>query len=211
MRIELEIPRVGWEDGIFFRICEFYRKCFRVLFLKLVAARYTAGSPAWHRIQHRLSLRSSVGEDLRLRCEFLGRTLPACGSGLCVFPGTIFYYPKNIEIGTDVFINTNVKISAPALVTIGDYALIGPNVVINSGNHRYSQPEVPIRRQGHSLKEIRIGRDVWIGAGAVVTAGVVIGDGAIVAAGAVVTKDVPSMSIVGGVPAEIMRWRRQPV
>lgn len=65
--------------------------------------------------------------------------------------------------------------------------------------------ESPERRQHTYPAPIVIGKNVWIGANAMITLGVTIGDGAIVAAGAVVTKDVPSMTVVGGVPAKIIK------
>lgn len=157
------------------------------------------GSLPWHLVQHRLSRWSSASWPVR--SKFLEVTLPECGPDLCVFPDTVLYYPENVRIGAQVFINRNVFISAPAPIYIGDYALIGPNVVINSGNHRYRDPDRPIRQQGHELRPITIANDVWIGAGSTVLAGASIGHGAVVAAGAVVRGTVEPWSVVGGVPA----------
>jgi acetyltransferase-like isoleucine patch superfamily enzyme len=74
-------------------------------------------------------------------------------------------------------------------------------VIIFSSQHRYNIEGVPILFQGHEKKRVSIGKDVWIGANAVILPGVTIGDGAIIGAGAVVTGDVEPYSIVGGVPA----------
>ena len=63
----------------------------------------------------------------------------------------------------------------------------------------------PARRQDLEPAPIRLGDDVWIGANATVLPGVAIGDGAVVAAGAVVTRDVPPMTVVGGVPARVIK------
>jgi len=104
-------------------------------------------------------------------------------------------------MGQDVFVNRGVFIVAPAPVSIGDAVLIGPNVVINSGNHRFGDPVVRIRDQGHDLRPIVIGNDVWIGANSCVLAGAVIEDGAVVAAGSVVRGRIKAGSVVGGVPA----------
>ena len=86
-------------------------------------------------------------------------------------------------------------------IFIGDGALIGHNVVLATLNHAMS----PHDRGTMIPAPIHIGKNVWIGSNATILPGVTIGDGAIVAAGAVVTRDVPENTIVGGVPARIMR------
>lgn len=93
-------------------------------------------------------------------------------------------------------------------VEIGAYTMFGPRVAIVGSDHRFDLPGVAMIFAGRpSLSETVIGRDVWIGAGAIVMSGVSIGDGAIVAAGAVVTKDVAEFEIVGGVPARPIGMR----
>ena len=165
------------------------------------------GSPAWHVLQDRLSRRSSVGTDLDLRNWFYQQTLLECGSGLCILPDTVLYYPRNIRFGNDVFVNRGTTIAASASVVIGDDVLIGPNVSINSADHRYANPATLIRNQGHRLGSINIGNDVWIGANVCIVAGVIIGDGAVVGAGAVVTSNVKPYAVVGGVPARTIKMR----
>ena len=100
-----------------------------------------------------------------------------------------------------MFLNTSCHFQDQGGITIGDGTLIGHNVVLATLNHELD----PERRQNTIPSPIVIGRNVWIGANATITPGVTIGDGAIVAAGAVVTKDVPTMTIVGGVPAKIIK------
>ena len=108
---------------------------------------------------------------------------------------------KNIHLGKHVFINMGCKFQDQGGIFIGDGALIGHNVVLATLNHAMS----PKDRATMVPASIHIGRNVWIGANATVLPGVTIGDGAFVAAGAVVTKDVPENTIVGGVPARIIR------
>ena len=175
--------------------------------LRARARRLQVGSHSWHLIQERLSRRSSVGTDLEMRSWFYMATLRQCGPDLCIFPGVIIYFPANVSFGTNVFLNRGVFISAPAPILIGDNVLIGPYVVMNSGNHKFSDRSISISDQGHILSPIVIGDDVWIGANVTIVAGVSIGTGAIVAAGAVVTHDVASFSIVAGVPARVIATR----
>lgn len=108
---------------------------------------------------------------------------------------------KNIHIGKNVFINMGCKFQDQGGIYIGDGSLIGHNVVLATLNHAKS----PKDRSTMIPAPIHIGKHVWIGANATVLPGVTVGDGAIVAAGAVVAKDVPENSIVGGVPATILR------
>ena len=108
---------------------------------------------------------------------------------------------KNIHIGKHVFINMGCKFQDQGGIYIDDGALIGHNVVLATLNHAIS----PKDRSSMLPSPIHIGKNVWIGANATVLPGVTIGAGAIVAAGAVVTKDVPENTIVGGVPAKVIR------
>ena len=108
---------------------------------------------------------------------------------------------KNITIGKNVFINAGCKFQDQGGITIGDGALIGHNVVLATLNHDLE----PGKRSNLYPAPIVIGKNVWIGSNATILPGVTIGDGSIVAAGAVVTKDIPSNTIVGGVPAKVIK------
>jgi acetyltransferase-like isoleucine patch superfamily enzyme len=104
----------------------------------------------------------------------------------------------NISVGRKVFINHSCTIMDVDRVEIGDDVLIGPNVSIIGGGHPVNSAE---RHAGITAAPIRIERNVWIGASAVVLHGVTIGENSVVAAGAVVTKDVAPDTVVAGVPA----------
>lgn len=116
---------------------------------------------------------------------------------------------NGIRLGDDCSIGPGTIVSSAdgGEVTIGDGGLIGPKVVIISANHVYADPNQLIRRQGFSAKPIEIGRDVWIGANAVILSGVRIGDGSIIGAGSVVNQDVPPQQIWAGVPARFVKNR----
>lgn len=93
-------------------------------------------------------------------------------------------------------------------VTIGRYTMLAQNVQILGADHNYDLAGVPCTFSGRPiLKKTFIGRDVWVGANVIIMAGIKIGDGCIVASGSVVTKDIPPFSIVGGVPAKLIKMR----
>lgn len=166
------------------------------------------GSEEWHNLQDKLSNGSSVGIEEKKRIIFYSHTLPACGQNLYVHPGVIMYYPHNIQLGNNVAFNRGVFLTARDKIEIGNDVMIGPYTVINSGNHVYLDPTTPIRNQGHIKAPIIIGEDVWIGANVTILAGVTIGQGAVIAAGAVVVRSVAAYTVVGGVPARIIKHRK---
>ncbi|MBL8399229.1 MAG: hypothetical protein JNL84_13985 [Candidatus Accumulibacter sp.] len=114
---------------------------------------------------------------------------------------------NGVRLGNHVEINNFSIVNGTGGVDIGDDTLIGPGVRIISYQHRFAA-ETTVRSQATEKKPIRIGRDCWIGANAIVLAGISIGDGAIVGAGAVVTRDVPDNAVVTGIPATIKKFRQ---
>lgn len=110
-----------------------------------------------------------------------------------------------IRIGHDSLIGEYNVLRGQGGITIGDRVYTSPLVQLLAVNHVYDDPARPMVEQGITAEGITIEDDVWIGAGAIVTDGVRIAKGAVVAAGAVVTKDVPAHTVVGGVPARIIK------
>ena len=110
-----------------------------------------------------------------------------------------------IHIGRDSLIGEYTVIRGQGGVTIGDRVYTSPHTQIIAVNHVFDDRERPFIEQGITAQGILIEDDVWLGSAAVVTDGVRIGRGAVVAAGAVVTRDVPSHTVVGGVPARVLR------
>lgn len=113
--------------------------------------------------------------------------------------------PKVI-IGNNVVIGRHCMITNKNLIKIGNDVLIGAYVQIIDAGHGFAKDTI-IREQQAKIGEVIIGNDVWIGAGAKILMDVHIGDGAVIGANAVVTKDVPPFAIVGGVPAQIIKYR----
>ncbi len=111
---------------------------------------------------------------------------------------------KSVSIAKGCFINTEVRFACPkARISLGERCRIGPRVCFEGAQHSLYLNEKG--RRGTTGAPIVVGDDVWIGAGAIITAGVTIGEGAVVAAGAVVSKDVSPFTLVGGVPARVIR------
>lgn len=94
-------------------------------------------------------------------------------------------------------------------VTIGNDVRIASHCMILGANHRFDDTSVPIRKQGLIRKDIVIEDDVWIAGRVNIIAGVHIGRGSVIAAGAVVTHDVPPYSVVAGVPARVIKKRKE--
>jgi galactoside O-acetyltransferase len=113
----------------------------------------------------------------------------------------------DMRIGDRVLINAGGYLSGEGGLFIGDFALIGPNVCILSAGHQYKDPHQVIQRQGLTYGPIHIGRDAWIGGGAVVLEGVSIGDGAVIGAGSVICKDVPPGALAVGNPGRVIKYR----
>ncbi|HNV29795.1 MAG TPA: sugar O-acetyltransferase [Cyclobacteriaceae bacterium] len=118
-----------------------------------------------------------------------------------VFTPLNINYGKHTKIGKNVFINFDCTFLDLGGITIEDNVLIAPKVSLLSEGH----PLSPQNRHSLMVGHIHIKKNVWIGAGAIILHGVTIGENSIVAAGAVVSKDVPSNTLVGGVPAKFIK------
>jgi acetyltransferase-like isoleucine patch superfamily enzyme len=112
---------------------------------------------------------------------------------------------SGIWIGQDSLIGEYNVIRGQGGVTIGNRVYTSPLVQLLAVNHVYQDPTRSFVEQGITAEGIVIEDDVWIGAGAIVTDGVHIGQGSVIAAGAVVTKDVPPLTVVAGVPARVIK------
>jgi len=147
-----------------------------------------------------------------------GVYLHACPQGIEIGPRTIVMHgailhvynfrdmpQSGIKIGKDSLIGEYSVIRGQGGVQIGDRVYTSPFTQIIAVNHVFDNPARPFIDQGITAEGIIIEDDVWLGAGVIITDGVKVGKGAVVAAGAVVTKDVPPHTVVGGVPAKLIK------
>ncbi len=148
--------------------------------------------------RYNAALGRSTGEQHALLRERFG----AVGTGCVIRPPFFCDYGFNIRLGTNVFMNFNCVVLDVVTVEIGDGTQIGPAVQIYAADH----PRDPkVRCDGLEFgKPVRIGRNVWIGGGAIILPGITIGDDAVIGAGSVVTRDVATGATVAGKPARVM-------
>lgn len=115
-----------------------------------------------------------------------------------------------LEMGTGSSISENCTLSgADAGIFIGRDVMIAPGCVLVAFNHGYDRIDIPMSKQTNIEAPIFIGDDVWIASSCTITMGVSIGKGCIVAANSVITKDVEPYSIVGGIPAKLIKKRME--
>ncbi len=116
--------------------------------------------------------------------------------------------PGQLNIGDRFFVNHYAVIDCHHQIQIGNDVMIGPHAYIGDFDHDLGSCHSPKITSATVTEPVNIGNFVWLGANSVVLKGVTIGDGAVVAAGAVVTKNVPAMMIVGGIPARVIKSRQ---
>ena len=125
-------------------------------------------------------------------------------------PTNIFFgeMGEGLKVGDRSNIGPYSYIGCSGFIEIGSDVMMGPRVNLMAENHNYEHTDVTMKSQGVTRTFIRIEDDCWLGAGCTVLAGVTIGKGSIIAAGAVVTKNVAPYSVVGGVPATLIKSRK---
>jgi len=141
-------------------------------------------------------------EIVKIFSKITGREVP---QSFRMFPPFYTDFGRNIHVGENVFINSCCQFQDQGGIFIGDDCLIGHSVVMATLNHGIA----PEERQNLTHATIKLGKGVWVGAHATILSGVTIGDYAVIAAGAVVNEDVPANTVVGGVPAKIIKTINQ--
>lgn len=110
---------------------------------------------------------------------------------------------KHVHFGKNIYANYNLTVVDDTHIYVGDYTMFGPNVTIATAGH----PILPqLREKAYQYNmPVHIGRNCWIGAGAIILPGITIGNNVVVGAGSVVTKDLPSNVVAVGNPCRVLR------
>lgn len=144
----------------------------------------------------------------RLRGKYFSALMASAGKNLRVSDKVRINDPDNVTVGDNCYLGTGVELTAwSERITLGNNVMVAAGVRMITRKHGFNDLERPMKEQGYTQNSITIENDVWIGFNAVILPGVTIGSGSIVGAGAVVTKNVEPFTIIGGVPAKVIRKR----
>lgn len=138
------------------------------------------------------------------RQELISRMFAEAGEGVYVEPPLHANWGGNhVHLGDRVYANFNLTLVDDGEIYIGDDTMIGPNVTIATAGH----PILPeLRKEQYQFNiPVHIGKNVWIGAGAMILPGVTIGDDTVIGAGSVVTKEIPPGVVAAGNPCKVLR------
>jgi acetyltransferase-like isoleucine patch superfamily enzyme len=144
------------------------------------------------------------------RVWFQKRKIGKIGTNSEIRPYCTIIGTRNVVIGNNVIIPGgtilgNYPGDKNSMIYIEDDVLLGPNVAIYSSTHKYENTSIPIKNQGYKVAETRLKKGCWIGINVVIMPGVTIGRNSVVAANSIVNKDVPDFTVVGGIPAKIIK------
>ena len=143
------------------------------------------------------------GDEARMR-ELMEQMFAEVGENCYIQPPFYANWAgEHVHLGSNVYANFNLTLVDDAHIYIGERTMIAPNVTITTATHPVS-PRLRARGIQYN-KDVHIGRNVWIGAGAIVLPGVTIGDNSVIGAGAVVNKDIPANVVAAGVPCRVLR------
>lgn len=196
----------------------------RTRFLTLDSVRWIARHRAWTpwyliRYWRFLRFRMANPHVITEGLVFLGRRVEVevrpgfgrlvLGRWVHIGDGTsIRCHEGTMRVGDKTVFGRNIVINGYLDVSIGSACIIADMVYVTDFDHVFADVQTPIKDQGIVKAPVRIGSDVWLGTKATVVRGTSVGDGSVVAAHAVVTRDLPAYSVAAGVPARVLRDRR---
>ena len=142
--------------------------------------------------------------EIEKRTEMLKEMLAEVGENCYIEPPFHSNWGgKNVHLGKNVYFNFNATMVDDTHIYIGDYTMLGPNVVIATAGHPIL-PELREKALQFNMP-VHIGKNCWLGAGVIVLPGVTIGDNTVIGAGSVVTKDIPANVVAVGNPCKVSR------
>ena len=142
--------------------------------------------------------------EYKKKIKYMKETFAECGDGCYIEPPfRANWGGKNLHFGNSVYANFNLTVVDDGDIYVGDRVMFGPNVTIATANHPI-EPTLRSTAMQYN-KPVRIGENVWIGAGSVIVPGVTIGKNSVIGAGSVVVKDIPENVVAVGNPCRVLR------
>jgi maltose O-acetyltransferase len=140
---------------------------------------------------------------------FRERDAKRIGHGCFYLDSIVWLNGDRIELGDNVGFNVGCFVNGFSGLVVGDGTNFGPYSMVHTANHNMEDTERPVTEQGwRDEPPVRIGRNCWIGMGAMILPGVQVGDGVVIGAGAVVVRDVEDYAVVVGNPAKTIKSRK---
>lgn len=155
-------------------------------------------------LEHLYEFNMTRPSEMAKRDELLGEMFAEIGEDCYIEPPLHSNWGgRHTHFGKNVYANFNLTLVDDTHIYVGDYTMIGPNVVIATAGH----PVLPaLREMAYQYNAaVHIGKNCWLGAGVIVLPGVTIGDNSVIGAGSVVTKDIPSNTVAVGNPCRVIR------
>jgi galactoside O-acetyltransferase len=142
--------------------------------------------------------------DYEKKTQYMKEVFAECGDGNYIeLPFHANWGGHNVHFGSGIYANFNLTLVDDGHIYVGDRVMFGPNVIIATANHPINA-ELRARSLQYN-KDVHIGKNAWIGAGAIIVPGVNIGKNAVIGAGSVVTKDIPDNVVAAGNPCRVLR------
>ncbi len=149
-----------------------------------------------------------INERSKRVIPFRSHDAKRVGEGCFYLDLIVWLNGDRIELGDRVAFNYGCFVNGFGGLVVGDGAEFGPGVMIHTANHEMDDAHRPVTEQGwRDDGPVEIGRNCWIGMGAIVLPGVTIGEGCVVGAGSIVVRDLPPFSVAVGNPARVIRER----
>ena len=142
--------------------------------------------------------------DYDKKQKYMREVFASCGENCYIeLPFRANWGGHHLNLGSNVYVNSNLMIVDDGNIYVGDKVMFGPNVTIATANHPID-PELRARGLQYN-KDVHIGENAWIGAGVVIVPGVHIGKNTVIGAGSIVTKDIPDNVVAVGNPCKVLR------